>query len=713
LSKLRQFFSENPHNKLYLKQSLPALLLFAGSIVFWEVLMHLALLDGMNWRIVYVVAFSLFFGVFFTLLSGFFSKRVNLVIFWVSMSVMYLWYASQLVYYQIFGGFISLSMVQMGGEAVTNFFKETVSCIFRNLWLLALLALPLILAGVLLKRKRLSLDGWHPKCILQHVGLCVVIHILCLFGLMIGDTNAYSVYDIYHNVNTSTDTSVANLGFLTTFRLEMKFMLLGRDDDSTPGGDLVIIDPDSMGGLLGESTGPTDSTQATDGTEATVPSDTVETVPPTTEPVVTIFDQVMEIDFDALFEKAKSEGKETLATLHQYFSMQEPTQTNDFTGMFAGKNLIYLVCESFSPEVISQEMTPTLYRLYNEGIKFTNFYGTYRNVTTNGEYSSCLGLFPDMSRSKSNASFAASADNYLPFALGNIFQSQLGVSSHAFHNYKASYYKRNLSHPNMGYSLKAMNSGMKFSHSWPSSDLEMMEQSVSDYVNEDQFHAYYMTFSGHYQYDFELNPMCRINKKAVQHLDYSETVKAYIACHLELEKAMAYLMEQLEAAGQLEETVIVMTTDHFPYGLTVKQYSELAGETIDGTFGIYKNAFICWSYGLEDPIVVDTPCCTVDILPTLLNLFGFEYDSRLLVGKDVLDPNAQHIAILHNGSFITDLVKFNSKNGEVTYLVDPALVSDSYVDTIIQIVQNEFTVSTAILDYDYYRIVFEPDKESS
>jgi len=368
------------------------------------------------------------------------------------------------------------------------------------------------------------------------------------------------------------------------------------------------------------------------------------------------------------------------------------------------------VCESFSPVVISQEMTPTLYKLYNEGIKFTNFYGTFRNVTTNGEYTACMGVFPDMSRSKSNASFAASSKNHLPFALGNIFKSQLGVSSHAFHNYKASYYKRGESHPNMGYSLKAMGSGMEFTYGWPSSDLEMMEQSVSDYVNEDQFHAYYMTFSGHYQYDFEVNPMCRINKEAVAHLEYSEPVKAYIACHLELEKAMAYMMEQLEAAGQLEDTVIVMTTDHFPYGLTVDEYSELAGEEIDGSFGIYKNAFICWSYGMEDPIIVDTPCCTVDILPTLLNLFGFEYDSRLLIGRDVLDPNAKHIAILHDGSFITDSVMFNAKKGETIYLKDPETVNESYVNTIIQMVQNKFTVSTAILDYDYYRIVLPPEE---
>jgi phosphoglycerol transferase MdoB-like AlkP superfamily enzyme len=256
-----------------------------------------------------------------------------------------------------------------------------------------------------------------------------------------------------------------------------------------------------------------------------------------------------------------------------------------------------------------------------------------------------------------------------------------------------------------------MNAGLTFTGGWwPSSDLQMMEQSIPDYINEDQFHAYYMTFSGHYAYDLEENPMCKKNAAEVAHLTYSDTVKAYISCHLELEKAMAYLMEELEKAGKLEDTVIVMTSDHFPYGLTQKQYNELTDEKKDKNFGIYENAFICWSAGMEDPIQIDTPCCTVDILPTLLNLFGFQYDSRLLVGQDVLDPSIEHIAILHNGSFITDKVRFNSSNGKVEYLVDEASVPAGYVEAVIQIVQNRFTISTAILNNDYYRVVLPPDQ---
>jgi len=715
LRKLLTVLLGTEKTKKSLLRAFPTFCLFTGAILFWELLMHTVLFREVNGRIVYVVLFSIFFGLVLTVLTSCLNKTASRVLIWAFLGILYLWYAAQLVYFQIFGGLISLHLVQMGGEAVTNFFKETMRYVLRNLWLLIIMAIPFATAAVLLKKRIVHAGRRSAGCLGRLAVLCVLLHLVCLGSLTLGGTGSYTAYDAYHSVNTATETSVSNLGFLTTFRLELKYMLSGAQQEVPPPDDLEVIDPSVLEDILSGGKLPTVPTAPTTQppttpkpTEVPGQTDPTPTEPPTTvptEPPVLIEDQVMQIDFDALIAQSQAAGNDTLTTLHRYFAAQTPTRTNDFTGLFEGKNLIYLVCESFSPEVISPELTPTLYKLSTEGIVFTNFYGSFRSVTTNGEYTACMGLFPDMSRSKKDGSFAASIDNYLPFALGNIFESQKGVPSYGYHNYKGTYYRRNETHPNMGYTCKFMNDGMKFTYGWPSSDYEMMQQSVHDYVNQERFHAYYMTFSGHYMYDYKENPMCRINRDAVSHLTYSEPVCAYIACHLELEKGMAYLMEQLELAGQLENTVIVMTSDHYPYGLTEKQYSELAGEKKSSNFGIYENAFICWSYGMEDPIVVDTPCFTVDILPTLLNLFGFEYDSRLLSGKDVLDPSARHIAILHNGSFITDYVRFDSGTGKTTYLVDKSLVPEGYVDALVKLVQNEFTISKAILDQDYYRVV--------
>lgn len=704
MSKIMEFIKLSPEMQRSLQRALPLFYFFTGSIVYWELLMHVAMFKGISWRILYVLIFTAFWGAFCTFLCGFGKEKAGKIILWASQSVMCVWYMAQTIYYKVFGGFISLYLVKMGGTAITNFFKETLDCVLRNSWFLALLALPLVVTALLRKKGKLPIEKRGRGIQIRMAVICLLIHLFCLLLLPIGGTKPYSVYDLYHSANTGTDASVANLGFLTTARLELKFMIFGASRGGNIGDLVIPDDPTSSGGEENDS-------KPGNGT-----------LDPGGDVTPTYTDRVLEIDFDSLIADAQAQGDETLATLHKYFASVKPTQTNEYTGMFKGKNLIYMVCESFHPAVIDAEMMPTLYKLYHNGIKFNNFYGTFRSVTTNGEYSACMGIFPDMSRGKKEGSFAKSADNYMPFALGNIFKSQAGVDANAFHNFEGYYYERKYSHPNIGYTCKFMNDGMKFSYSWPSSDLEMMQQSVQDYVNKDQFHAYYMTFSGHYPYSFEYdyavkawkNPMSHINEEYVQHLQFSEKesvnkkLQAYVACHLELERAMAYLMEQLELAGQLENTVIVMTNDHYPYGLLPEEYAILAGVEHDKaleSFGIYENAFICWSGDMEDPIEVDTPCCTVDILPTLLNLFGFEYDSRLLAGKDVLDPNARHVAILHNGSFITEDLMFDSGTGEVTYLVSEELIPEDYVDKMNQLVENEFTASKAILDYNYYQIV--------
>jgi phosphoglycerol transferase MdoB-like AlkP superfamily enzyme len=317
----------------------------------------------------------------------------------------------------------------------------------------------------------------------------------------------------------------------------------------------------------------------------------------------------------------------------------------------------------------------------------------------------CLGLYPDTSRGKSNASFRASQDNYLPYALGNLFQSQKGIQAYGYHNYKGSYYGRNKTHPNMGYSTKFMNDGMKFTSAWPSSDLEMMEQSIDDYISQEQFHAYYMTFSGHYQYNTDNNVIARRNWDTVKNLPFSETARAYLACHMELEKALTYLMERLEQAGVADKTAIVLAGDHFPYGLSDEEYAQLVGYELDH-FNKFKSSLLFWVGGLEENITVDAYCCNVDVLPTILNLWGFDYDSRMLPGTDVFSEG-EHVAVLIDKSFFTDKVWFNTNTGEIRYLVDESTLPAGYVDGIIQSIKTKFSVSADILNTAYWNHVFD------
>ena len=199
-----------------------------------------------------------------------------------------------------------------------------------------------------------------------------------------------------------------------------------------------------------------------------------------------------------------------------------------------------------------------------------------------------------------------------------------------------------------------------------------------------------MTFSGHIKYDTSANSIAARNYKYVKDLPYSEAAKCYLACNIELDKALAYLMNALEEAGIADKTAIVLAGDHFPYGLSDKEYSELVGYELDH-FNKFKSSLLFWVGGLEENIVVDEYCCNVDILPTILNLWGFEYDSRMLAGTDVFS-NGEHVAILIDKSFYTDKVWLNASSGEIKYLVPEETLPAGYVDNMIQMIKTKFTI---------------------
>jgi len=102
-----------------------------------------------------------------------------------------------------------------------------------------------------------------------------------------------------------------------------------------------------------------------------------------------------------------------------------------------------------------------------------------------------------------------------------------------------------------------------------------------------------------------------------------------------------------------------------------------------------------------ETVKIDKPACQVDVLPTLLNLFGFEYDSRLYSGSDILS-DSYGLAITSNQSFITDKIIYNSRYEKVYYLDENWEMPEGYLDAYIQIVKNRFSIASNILNTDFY-----------
>ena len=250
----------------------------------------------------------------------------------------------------------------------------------------------------------------------------------------------------------------------------------------------------------------------------------------------------------------------------------------------------------------------------------------------------------------------------------------------------------------------------------------MFEFVIPQYIHEEQFNLYFMSVSGHAGYN-RSNEMSDKNYHLVEHLDCSERIKCYIACNLELEHAMAYLIGELEAAGIADDTVIIIAPDHYPYGLDYSStwgndrdyLSELFGEPCNTPFARDQSGLIIWSGCLEGmDLVIEDPVFSLDILPTLSNLFGVEYDSRLMIGRDVLSPQMP-LVFWPDYSWKTDLGTYHAATGIFTPN-EGVEIPEGYVDVVNATVRNKITFSKGVARYDYFNYVsaaLSPGEEST
>lgn len=660
------------------------LMFLTGTLVYLELISHLIIYNIIDIKIILSILFALPAGIFFSLLVGFFNPNVNKRLMLLLTGFICFYYGLQVTYYSLFKVYFSFQTLGMAGDAVSEFGSDVVDAIRDNISELILVAMPLLLLPVILKQGlELTKRKYKEQGVL--VGAILLFHCIALLAILPFGKGDYSPYDIYHNTRVHELTG-EQLGIATMTRFDLTRLISPREE-------MVLANAPSI-----------------DWKEPTAVPTAVPTAIPTHIPVkdpskptptavpINRSPNVMDIDFLSL---AENENNDVIKTLHEYFAQAIPTNKNEYTGMFQGYNLIMITAEGYSPYAVHKELTPTLYKLNNEGFIFNNFYtALWQTSTSDGEYVAMTGLIPVGTRSMYRG-----RNNYFPFSLGHQF-NRLGIDSKAYHNHTYTYYQRDETHSNLGYDFIAKGNGLELkSDVWPGSDVEMMEDTIHRFIEDEQFHVYYLTVSGHMNYTFVGNSMSFKNKELVKELPYSSEGKAYIACQIELDRALEYLIDRLDEAGVLDNTVIALSADHYPYGWEKDQLDELAGHDIEANFETYKNNFILWNSGMKEDIIIEKPCSSLDILPTLSNLFGLEYDSRLLMGKDILCDEPP-LVILSDRSFITDKIMYNSGTGEIIKLTDEELPRE-YIKGINNIIKNKFTISDNILRKDYYSYVFD------
>lgn len=399
--------------------------------------------------------------------------------------------------------------------------------------------------------------------------------------------------------------------------------------------------------------------------------------------------------------------------MNDYVSSLTPSSRNEYTGIFKGKNIIFISAESLSSEVIRPDLTPTLYKLKTEGIQFENYYQPYYNSSTaTGEFANLMGLVP----TSGMRSFTSTIGKELYFTIGNETLRQ-GYHNIAYHNGTVEYYKRYLTHPNFGYSdFIAQGNGMEegLSGTWPESDLEMFQYSLPQYIDQEPFCIYYMTLTAHFPYYKDLSVMTDQYGSLVENMGYSDVLEAYFTDMIDFDRGLAYLLDELENKKIADDTVLVISPDHFPYGLTKSDSYGTDKDYLPELFGFDPaneierdhNSLIIWSKSLEKkaPIIVSEPVYSVDILPTLLNLFDLDYDSRLLAGRDVFS-DALPLVIWPDYSWVSDKGYYLSET-DTFVQKEGTDIPDDYLQNVQIIVSNKMNFSSLVLEEDYYRYLF-------
>ena len=417
----------------------------------------------------------------------------------------------------------------------------------------------------------------------------------------------------------------------------------------------------------------------------------------TNKPIVSNFNR--KIDDTAWKAKIAKETNPEIKILDQFYINQAITPKNNQTGLYKNNNLILIMIEAFDMSLINESLTPTLYKMANQGWYFDNFYTPKYSCTTGeSEYIALTSIVPIPTVCVPNA-YVKNDYSTSIFSLFN----QSGYYSSSYHNWTDQFYNRTALHQKMGstkfYSHDDLN--IKMIGGWPS-DINLMEEAAPLFINQDKFFSFIITSSTHFPYDFYGGVVAK-NWAKVKNLDYPDKMKVYLAKAVELDNALFTLINSLKEKGILDDTVIALFGDHHPLNMPLSYLAD-ASVGIDRylDFNMDRLPFIIYNSKMT-PTKISKTGSTFDILPTLANLFDLNYDPRYYAGKDLFS-NEETTVIFPNGSWITDQAMYFAGSGKNKLLLPT--VTDEYIQKVNKRVNDYFYVSEQTLKLDYYKYRF-------
>ena len=629
--------------------------------LYLELIFHIACFHSLDFSSVLFLFFtSLIMGGVSTILSSLIpNEKIRKIVMRVSCFLLTILYSAELVYYRIYESFFSFNGVQFAGALVGGYDK-VLSTIFHNLFFILLFLVPTIVFIIRLpKVNRNKLDF---AIILLF--LFVSSSYVYVFTQVVNKEEEDSFYYLIHYKNLPVQ-NVQKMGLVASTSLNLHRKLFGfqlgveQSEDNLNNKRTYLMDKVDLEYNMDRS-----------------------------------------IDFKKLM---REETNPSIQSLHTYFSNQEATVQNEFTGIFQEKNVIFIMAESFDEIAIDPNLTPTLYKMKHNGIIFNNYFSPkYPASTADGEYMLEWGTLPIIGE---NYSLIDMVYNKNPYLLPNVLK-KYHYKTYVYHNYMGYYNRRDsyfstLNFDGHKYCNEGINTRCEFFHG---SDLDMMTQTIDDYIKQDRFYAYYITLSGHGSYDSS-NFVAEKHLDKVMNLPYSSQIKYYLAANIDFDLAMNVLLTKLEAAGKLDDTIFVISSDHSPYYLSNEEVNSVSKFDRNNKFDRNRGSFIIYNSAYQENTVVDKYAMNIDVLPTVLNMLNIPYDSRLIIGKDIMASNNEGVVIFPDRSWINNRGSYDAATG--SFQSFSGFVDDKYVRKITNEVNEKYDVSVNMQYADYYKYIFK------
>lgn len=605
--------------------------------------------------VLYTLIFSIPIVILLTTITKLFPPKVQRFILIFITLLITVYFEVQFVFLELFPEPFEFTTIGLADQAADNF-NLAIDEIKKGFGLFITLLIPFILSIITFKKIDTTQYNGYNKATL--IGMCIITYLSTYLTLIPFNNTTKKLNSIYYNSSVSKLSVIDNFGMLTFLRKDLTNWIFGNE---------------------------TQSLRVEETPEVVIPEETV------------YAQNELELDF------TKQTSNKSIKELNTYFSQVEGTYQNEYTGMFKGKNLIFILAEGFNEIAVDEQRTPTLYKMINNGFVFENFYSPEFLSTTGGEFQAVTGLVP----SQGTLSKWKESTPEISFALGNAF-GDVGYRTQAYHNWTYRYYKRQNTMKTLGFdNYIGCGNGLEkqMSCGWLTKDTDLINVTTPWYLGQDTpFATYYITLSGHAQYSRYHN-VAKIHYDTVKDLPYSDGIKYYLASQVELDKMLELLIQKLEASGELDDTVIALVGDHYPYSLELDQINEVASYKKDGVIEVNHSNFIIWNNEMKEPIKVEKVGSQIDVLPTLLNLFGIEYDSRLIVGKDILS-STPGIAIFSDHSWVTDYGWYYFRKSEFIPREGTTLENkEAYIKSTNDKVNNAFSISKMIIETDYYSYI--------